>query len=137
MSREQTAHLQASMFCADQPTQSPHPSTSSDGGPSLSGPQAHLITTPGPGDWGSQSPEPGLPWWFSWDTIRLQCRRPGFEPWFGKIPWKRAWQPTPVSWPGEAQGRSSPRGRRESDVTEQPAPFLSSPFPEPPHGLLV
>ena len=22
--------------------------------------------------------------------------RPGFDPWVGKIPWKRAWQPTPV-----------------------------------------
>jgi len=28
-----------------------------------------------------------------------QCRRPkipGFNPWVGKIPWRRAWQPTPV-----------------------------------------
>ena len=28
-----------------------------------------------------------------------QCRRhkrPGFNPWVGKIPWWRAWQPTPV-----------------------------------------
>ena len=28
-----------------------------------------------------------------------QCRRPkrlGFDPWMGKIPWRRAWQPTPV-----------------------------------------
>ena len=28
-----------------------------------------------------------------------QCRRHkrhGFDPWVGKIPWKRAWQPTPV-----------------------------------------
>ena len=24
----------------------------------------------------------------------LQCRRPGFEPWVGKIPWRRKWQPT-------------------------------------------
>ena len=27
----------------------------------------------------------------------LQCRRPGFDPWVGKIPWRRKWQPTPVS----------------------------------------
>ena len=26
----------------------------------------------------------------------LQCRRPGFNPWVGKIPWSRKWQPTPV-----------------------------------------
>ena len=23
-------------------------------------------------------------------------RRPGFNPWVGKIPWRRKWQPTPV-----------------------------------------
>ena len=26
----------------------------------------------------------------------LQCKRPRFNPWVGKIPWRRAWQPTPV-----------------------------------------
>ena len=25
-----------------------------------------------------------------------QCRRPGFNPWARKIPWRRKWQPTPV-----------------------------------------
>ena len=33
-----------------------------------------------------------------------QCRkhkRHGFDPWVGKIPWRRAWQPTPVFLPGE------------------------------------
>ena len=33
-----------------------------------------------------------------------QCRRhkrPGFGPWVGKIPWRRAWQPPPVFLPGE------------------------------------
>ena len=29
-----------------------------------------------------------------------QCRRPGFHPWVGKMPWRRAWQPTPVFLPG-------------------------------------
>ena len=36
--------------------------------------------------------------------ICLQCRRctrRGFDPWVGKMPWKRAWQSTPVSLPGE------------------------------------
>ena len=32
--------------------------------------------------------------------ICLQFRRPGFNPWVRKIPWKRAWQPTPVFLPG-------------------------------------
>ena len=35
----------------------------------------------------------------------MKCRRPGFDPWVGKIPWRRAWQPTPVFLPGEAHGQ--------------------------------
>ena len=27
-------------------------------------------------------------------------RGPGFDPWIGKIPWRRKWQPTPVFLPG-------------------------------------
>ena len=46
----------------------------------------------------------GLPWWLSWWRIRLQCRRPGFDPWVGKIPWRRERLPTPVFWPGEFHG---------------------------------
>ena len=34
----------------------------------------------------------------------LQCRRTGFNPWVGKIPWRREWIPTPVFWPGEFHG---------------------------------
>ena len=34
----------------------------------------------------------------------LQCGRPGFDPWVGKIPWRRKWQPTPVFLPGESHG---------------------------------
>ena len=34
----------------------------------------------------------------------LQCGRPGFSPWVGKTPWRRAWLPTPVFWPGEFHG---------------------------------
>ena len=33
----------------------------------------------------------------------LQCRRPGFNPWVVKIPWKRKRLPTPIFWPGEFQ----------------------------------
>ena len=29
-----------------------------------------------------------LPLWLSWLRIHLQCRRPGFDPWVGKIPWR-------------------------------------------------
>ena len=57
-------------------------------------------------------------------SICLQCRTPGFDPWFGKIPWRRKWQPTPVLLPGKFHGpRSlvgcSPWGRQESDTTER------------------
>ena len=31
-------------------------------------------------------------------------RRPGFDHWVGKIPWRRKWQPTPVLLPGESHG---------------------------------
>ena len=34
-----------------------------------------------------------------------QCRRPGFNSWVGKIPWRTNWQPTPVFLPGESPGQ--------------------------------
>ena len=44
--------------------------------------------------------------------------------WVGKIPWRRAWQPTPVFLPRESHGQRSlvgysPRGRKESDTTDR------------------
>ena len=43
---------------------------------------------------------PGYLLLLSWWRICLQCRRPGFDPWVGKIPWRRERLPTPVFWPG-------------------------------------
>ena len=40
----------------------------------------------------------------------LQCRRPGFNPWVGKIPWRRKWQPIPVFLPWESHGQRSMMG---------------------------
>ena len=40
---------------------------------------------------------------------RRRCRRHGFEPWVGKIPWRK-WQPTPVFLPGKSQGQRSLAG---------------------------
>ena len=37
-------------------------------------------------------------------------KRRGFNPWVGKIPWRRAWQPTPVFLPGESRGQRSLTG---------------------------
>ena len=34
-----------------------------------------------------------------------------FDPWVGKIPWRKAWQPTPVFWPGEFHGVTKSRTR--------------------------
>ena len=36
-----------------------------------------------------------------------QFGRPGFDPWLGKIPWRRKWWPTPVFLPRESQGQRS------------------------------
>ena len=44
------------------------------------------------------------------ERICLQCRKPEFNPWVGKIPWGRAWQPTPVFLPGECHGQRSLAG---------------------------
>ena len=45
--------------------------------------------------------------------------RPGFDPWVGKIPWRREQLLTPILWPGEFHGLYSPWGRKESDMTER------------------
>ena len=39
-----------------------------------------------------------------------RCKRQGFNPWAGKILWRRAWQPTPVFLPGESHGQRSLAG---------------------------
>ena len=39
-----------------------------------------------------------------------RCRRHGFDPWVKKIPWRRVWQPTPESLPGESHGQRSLAG---------------------------
>ena len=46
------------------------------------------------------------------------------DPWVGKSPCRRKWQPTPVFLPGKSHGQrslvgDSPWGRKESDTTEQ------------------
>ena len=58
----------------------------------------------------------GYPFQYSWTSlvaqlvkkICLQCKRPGFDPRVGKIPWRRERLPTPVFWPGEFHGLYSP-----------------------------
>ena len=43
-------------------------------------------------------------------NLHVKCGRPGFDPWVGKIPWRRAWQPTPVFLPGESPWTEEPGG---------------------------
>ena len=52
------------------------------------------------------------------------CKRYGFNPWVGKVPWRRKWHPTPVLLPGESHEPKSLVGysswaRRESDMNEE------------------
>ena len=52
-----------------------------------------------------------------------QCRRPEFDPWVRKTPWRRKWQLTPVFLPGKSHGQRSlvgysPWGLKESDKTK-------------------
>ena len=65
----------------------------------------------------------GLPWWLRWRGIHPYCGKPGFNSWIGKIPWRRAWQPTPVFLLGKYHGQRSLAGyitwcHKESDTTE-------------------
>ena len=71
----------------------------------------------------------GYPLQYSWASlvaqlvkIHLQCGRPGFDPWVGKIPWRRQRLPTPVFWPGQFHGLDNSMdhgGLKELDTTER------------------
>ena len=55
--------------------------------------------------------------------LPCQCRRCSFDPWVRNIPWRREWQPTPVSLPGESHGEwslvaDSPWVHKEWTTTE-------------------
>ena len=68
----------------------------------------------------------GFPGGISGKEPSCQCRRQKrhkFDPWVGKIPWRTAWQPTPVLLPGESHGWRTLAGYslwscKESNVTE-------------------
>ena len=69
----------------------------------------------------------GFPGDASGKESTCQCRRHKrhrFDPWVGKIPWRRAWQLTAVVLPRESHGQRSlagysPWGHTELDMTEQ------------------
>ena len=62
----------------------------------------------------------------------------GFDPWVGKIPCRREWQPTPVFLPGKPHGQRSlvgysPRGQKESKRTEHACTYVHN----MPHYMLT
>ena len=69
--------------------------------------------------WATHSSILGLPLWLSWKRIHLQSGRPGFDPWVGKVPWRRERLPTSVFRPGEFHGLYGPWGHKELDMTER------------------
>ena len=59
----------------------------------------------------------------------LQCRKPGFDPWVRKIPWRRKRQPNPVFLLGESHGQRGLSGytvhgvmRAGPDLATKPPP---------------
>ena len=84
-----------------------------------------------------------LPWWLSSKEPACNAGAAGsrgFDPWVRKIPWRRAWQPTPGYLPEESHGQRnvvgySPWGHKESDMTEVTKhiclqPQLTIPLPD-------
>ena len=52
------------------------------------------------------TPVPGA----QWLRICLPVQETWVNPWVGKIPWRRKWQPTPVFLPGKSHGQRSLEG---------------------------
>ena len=54
-------------------------------------------------------------------------RRCGFDPWVGKVPWRRKWQPTPVFLPGKSHGQRSlaDHSQGERGVSQKSQTLLS------------
>ena len=99
----------------------------------------------------------GFPRWLSGKDSACQSRRHRFNPWVGKIPWRRKWQPTPIlAWrfpwteePGRLPSMGSQRVERDRALTHTYkgifkvsmhqmsaeliiSPFLSSSLPDLP-----
>ena len=58
-----------------------------------------------------------LPWWLRWERTCLQCRRPRFDPWVRKIPWRRKWLSHSWGIPWTEVGYS-PWAHKQLDKTE-------------------
>ena len=76
----------------------------------------------------------GLPKGLRQWKICLRCRRPGFDPWVGKTPWRRKWQSTPVFLPRESHGQRSlvgysPWGCKERGLSNEHMSGIQIPEP--------
>ena len=65
----------------------------------------------------TSSPTFGTAHAFYWASLVAQsvrnrpaCGRPGFDSWVGKIPWRKAWKPTPVFFPRKSPWTEEPGG---------------------------
>jgi len=89
-------------------------------------------------------------WWFGGEWIHVWGFTGGsdgkesacnvgelvFDPWVGKVPWRRPWQPTQIFLPGESHGQRSlagysPWGHEPSDMTEQLSTHMDGWVPLP------
>ena len=76
------------------------------------------------GEWKTCLVSPSrLPWWLRQWSVCLQCRRPRFNPWVRKMPWRRKWLCSPVFLPGGSHEQRSlvgysSWGHKEPDLTE-------------------
>ena len=64
----------------------------------------------------------GLWGWLSSKEFTCKCRRCRFDPWVGKVPWRRKWQPTPIFLSGKCHVQKiplaySPWGCKGPDTT--------------------
>ena len=58
-------------------------------------------------------------------SMQETCRRCGFNPWVGKIPWSRKWQPTPIFLLGKSHGQRSQAGCSPWACTKSQTPLSS------------
>ena len=76
----------------------------------------------------------GLPWWLRRQGICLQCRRPRFDTWGRKIPWRREWRCLCLTqrklqakrWMKDA-GQSRGEQYYQARTSRRPCPWLARP----------
>jgi len=57
-----------------------------------------------------------IPWWLVSKESTWSMQKQGFDPWVGKIPWRRKWQPIPAFLPGKSHGQRILEGYMVSQI---------------------